>query len=179
MKGKRKYWEWNKINSCHQAIWGEVSKKEAKERNRNKAVCYKQNSGKGNKPRFFTNLLPVENELHITLNTFNDGRKDWFKPHWLEKEVNQVSQDISLPCSAAKVTVFQAWTWKGTPQELMMDRNSICYCLQNPIPTTGTFGSGREIAKQPEGIILLPSHTEFKVPRDKMKTSKGYESGSI
>lgn len=51
-----------------------------------------------------------------------------------------------------------------------MNLTSMCYCMQKPILAIATFGSGRETAKQPKGILLFPSNTGFKVLRDKMKT---------
>lgn len=50
--------------------------------------------------------------------------------------------------------------------------------LHAKVPATSTFGAGRKVAKQPQGIVLLQNHTGFKVPKDKIKAHKAYESGS-
>lgn len=63
--------------------------------------------------------------------------------------------------------IFLNWNMDGK-QEAKMCLNSICFYMQKSIPATSTYGSGREIAKESQGIILLPNHTGFEVLKDKI-----------
>lgn len=67
----------------------------------------------------------------------------------------------------------------GTLQEVKMCLNSICFYMQKSIPATSIYGSGRKVAKESQGIILLLNHTGFEVLKDKINAYEGYIPGSI
>lgn len=159
MEGEEKYRDENKINSCHHATWrGESKRKRWKGRTKlssNKAwamvqaqICQQLNSQL--KINF---ILPY---THLTM----EGKTDLDHTGW-GKNANQVSQDSSLPCFAAQVTVSQAvslllnWDMGGHTIKTKMHLRSISYYTQKPIPAINTSGSGR---------LLSDHRTSFCVP---------------
>lgn len=148
-------------------------------------------TGQWYKARFFSDLLPAENEFHITLYTFNNGKKDGFRPHWLglgrgaggeQIMFSRIFHCLVLQPKLLFFKYFQIvlnWNMDGNTTEVKTCLNSIWFYMQKSIPATSTYGSGRKIAKESQGIILLPNHTGSEVLKDKINVYEGDIPGSI
>lgn len=88
MKGKENYWEWNKVNSCHQAIWGEVSKKKQKKETETKLSATNKTWTMVTSPDFSPTYLQLKMDFplpytHLT----TEGKIDLNNTGWKKKQI--------------------------------------------------------------------------------------------